>query len=350
MRRNLVLCAAAVLLAQSGLAQDQAFKINNKSTSVKDLYKEHQSSFFKIEEEKYQLIEQLAYDAYLTQYWQNLAKKTGKSVDASKKEYLSKNATVSEQEIKATMDQFKEHPELKKLSKEEQTSRIKEYLADRKERAAIEAIISAAVKNKELQVLYPKPKEPVYTLTVEPSDNVRYGTNDDDITPKGCSNDCPITVVEYSEFQCPFCERVIPASKRLLKEYEGKVRWVVRDFPLSFHNRARPAAIAAHCAAKQGKFWHYYASLFANQTSLGDADFEKYAGKIKGLDAAKWKECVKAPGDIASTIDKNIKTGSEYGVSGTPAFFINGRKLSGALPYDEFKRVFEEELSSKKKS
>jgi protein-disulfide isomerase len=132
----------------------------------------------------------------------------------------------------------------------------------------------------------------------------------------------------------------------LLTDYKGKIRWTVRDFPLDFHARARPAAIAAHCAAKQGKYWHMYRSLFENQTKLSDADFKKYAGGIKGLDMAAWEKCVAAPADVLAIIDANMRTGSQNGVSGTPAFFINGRRLSGALPYEEFKRVIEDELKS----
>ena len=154
--------------------------------------------------------------------------------------------------------------------------------------------------------------------------------------------------MEYSEFQCPFCSKVVPDTKRILAEYKGKIRWIVRDFPLSFHDRAKPAAIAAKCAAEQGKYWNMYSQLFDNQRNLGDSDLKSYADKI-GLDKGKYDQCVANPGPMEAKIEKNMQTGMALGVSGTPAFFINGRRLSGAMPYSEFKRIIDDELSGKKK-
>ena len=128
-----------------------------------------------------------------------------------------------------------------------------------------------------------------------------------------------------------------------MKEYKGKIRWVVRDFPLDFHDRARPAAIAAHCAAEQGKYWFMYKTLFENQKNLQDADLEKYASSIKGLDIEKWKSCLKNP-TIVSTIDKNIASGMKFGVNGTPAFYINGKKLEVGMNYEAVKAKIKEEL------
>ena len=134
-----------------------------------------------------------------------------------------------------------------------------------------------------------------------------------------------------------------------MAEYKGQVRWIVRDFPLSFHDRARPAAVAAKCAHKQGKYWDMYFKLFENQRSLSDKDFEKYAKDIK-VDFKKWRACVKNPSSVMALIDANFQSGQKVGVTGTPAFFINGKRLSGAQPYEKFKEVFEEELKAKRKS
>jgi protein-disulfide isomerase len=122
----------------------------------------------------------------------------------------------------------------------------------------------------------------------------------------------------------------------------------VRDFPLSFHDRARPAAVAAKCAADQGKYWNMYTTLFDNQRNLSDNDLKTYADKI-GLDKGKFDQCVANPALVTARIDKNFQSGVALGVSGTPAFFINGHRLSGAMPYSEFKRVIEDELSGKHK-
>ena len=133
--------------------------------------------------------------------------------------------------------------------------------------------------------------------------------------------------------------------RQLLNDYKGKVRWVVRDFPLGFHKRARPAAVAARCAKDQGKYWEMYEELFKNQRSLEDEDLKKYAKNI-GLQLDKFQKCFENPTEQLKIIEKNFKSGEELGVTGTPAFFINGRRIAGALPYEEFKRIFDEELQN----
>jgi protein-disulfide isomerase len=141
---------------------------------------------------------------------------------------------------------------------------------------------------------------------------------------------------------------VLPALERVFNEYKGKVRMTVRDFPLNFHDRAKPAGVAAHCAGDQGKFWSMYKVLFDNQQALTDADLEKHA-QTAGLDVAKWKSCIANPAPKMALIEENMQSGIKYGVSGTPCYFINGRRLSGAMPFEEFKRVIDDELAKTKK-
>jgi protein-disulfide isomerase len=111
------------------------------------------------------------------------------------------------------------------------------------------------------------------------------------------------------------------------------------------HPQARPAAEAANCANAQGKFWEYNAKLFANQSALGDDKLKEYAKEI-GLDTAKFDQCL-AEKPFRAAIDKDIADASKVGVNGTPAFFINGRMLSGAQPFEKFKEVIDDELSAK---
>lgn len=327
-----------------------AFKIMGKSTSVSDLYKEDMASFYELEKKKFELIERIAQSRYLEAFWEEKAKKSGKSVAEAQADYEKKNLKVSDKEVKATIEKFKDHPSLKKLSNEEREKQIRDYLSDRGRRELSSGIVSAGIAKGDLVISYPRPKEPVYNVTVTEADHVRYGPSYDDVKPMGCKGDaCSITIVEYSEFQCPFCVKVLPDVKRVMTEYKGKVRWIVRDFPLSFHDRARPAAVAAHCAGKQGKFWNMYGELFDNQRNLSDADFSKYAATI-GLNKKSFDDCVKNKAEIEKIIDKNMQSGMEIGVSGTPAFFINGRRLSGALPFSEFQKVIDDELKNAKKS
>lgn len=352
--KTTLVAAIAFGCASLALAQDKttpAFKIGGKTTTMEDVLKTDQAEFYDLEKKKFEMIDKVAKDKYLEYYWQNLAKETGKSVAEAQKAYEEKNLKVSEKEVAETLEKFKDHPSLQKLDKKEQDRQIRDYLQERGKRDLYDGIVESGQKKGDLVVLYPQPVEPVYTVPVNDKDNVRFGPDPiADLKPSGCKgDDCPITIVEYSEFQCPFCSRVVPDTKRILTEFKGKIRWVTRDFPLSFHDRARPAAIAAHCAATQGKYWAMYSTLFDNQRALADTDLKSYAEK-SGVDKAKFEACVANPKEVEAIIEKNFQSGVALGVSGTPAFFINGRRLSGAMPYSEFKRIIDDELSGKKRS
>jgi protein-disulfide isomerase len=331
---------------------DGAFKVGGKVVTMKEVKKANEGEFFELEKKRYSLVEQAAREKYLDYYWEKEAKKSKKSVAETKTDYFAKNATVSADEVKSFLEQFKDHPQLSKMPKAEQEKQIRDHLQGRKQEEALEKIVEAGRKSKELVILVQAPKEPVFNLTITGKDKVRYAAikdGTDPTAPQGCSgNDCPITIVEYSEFQCPFCKKTFAAAEQVMTEYKGKARWIVRDFPLSFHDRARPAAVAATCAGKQNKYWQMYKIIFDNQQKLADADLEQYAKK-SGVDMKQWQACVKSPGEIEAEIDAQMKSGMALGVNGTPAFFINGRKLPGAVPYADFRRVIEDELASKKR-
>jgi len=158
--------------------------------------------------------------------------------------------------------------------------------------------------------------------------------------------DAPIEMIEFSDFQCPYCLRANPTIARVLSTYGDKIRFTYRHYPLPSHPNARPAAEAAQCANEQGKFWAYHDRLFAHPTELGPPELKQHAAAI-GLDTAKFDACVDSH-KYKADVDADVQTGAELGVDGTPAFFINGRMVSGAQPYEVFKRVIDEELALKK--
>ncbi|MBL8921757.1 MAG: thioredoxin domain-containing protein [Myxococcaceae bacterium] len=151
-----------------------------------------------------------------------------------------------------------------------------------------------------------------------------------------------VTIVEFSDYQCPFCSRAHNTVVQLQKDYGEKLRVVMKQNPLSFHNRAKPAALAALSAGEQGKYWEMHDKMFANQQALEDANLEQYARDI-GLNVDKWKADMQSP-KFQSQIDKEQALAMSLGATGTPAFFINGKKLSGAQPIDNFKRIIDAEL------
>src|SRR5216684_3468132 len=153
----------------------------------------------------------------------------------------------------------------------------------------------------------------------------------------------PVTVVEFSDFQCPFCSKAHDTVEQVMQTYPGKVRLVFRHFPLDFHKNAAKAAEAAMCANEQGEFWEYHDVLFKNQQTLELAQLKDHAKEV-GLDTTTFATCVDS-GKYKKSVDEDMAAGQKVGVSGTPAFFINGVFLNGAQPFDEFKKVIDQELA-----
>jgi len=169
----------------------------------------------------------------------------------------------------------------------------------------------------------------------------------DELTPfKGDAN-AVITIVEFSDFECPFCQRVNPTMDALLERYKGKLKVAYKHLPLDFHQNAEGSALASIAANEQGKFWEYHDAIFENQTKLGDETYLKIA-KDLGLDVEKFKADM-ASKKAADKLAFDVKQAQELGISGTPYFLVNGVAVSGALPESEFVKVIEQVLDNMKK-
>jgi protein-disulfide isomerase len=153
--------------------------------------------------------------------------------------------------------------------------------------------------------------------------------------------DAPVTIVEFSDFQCPFCSRFfVQTLPSIQQQYiaTGKVKLVYKDFPLdSIHPEATPAANAARCAGDQGKFWEFHDLLFANTQTLGDASYKAWATQL-GLDTATFNSCVDSQEHL-SAIRQDLVEGQQAGIRGTPGFLLNGRIISGACPFTTFQQA-----------
>jgi protein-disulfide isomerase len=207
---------------------------------------------------------------------------------------------------------------------------IAKFIKNQKAQAELTTYYEKLKKDMNVEVLLPAYTPPkVVVEAVGPSKG-----------PEGA----PITIVEFSDFQCPYCVRAQPTVKDLLAAYPGKIRLVARDYPLPAHNLAPKAAEAAHCAQDQGKYWEMHDRLYAANGKLEGPDLKGYAREV-GLDGAKFDRCLES-GEKASVVALGKKAGEQAGVNGTPAFFINGRLLSGAQPLEAFKQVVDEELKA----
>ncbi len=155
--------------------------------------------------------------------------------------------------------------------------------------------------------------------------------------------DAKVTIIEISDFQCPFCSRAFNTLEEIRKEYPKDLRVVFVNQPLPFHQNAKPAAIAAIAAHRQGKFWEMYAKLFSNQQQLSDENYKKWAQEV-GCDMKKFEADLKNP-DVAKQVDRDQAVANALGVHGTPGFFINGVNVSGAQPKENFKKIIDEQIT-----
>lgn len=221
-------------------------------------------------------------------------------------------------------------PRLQGATLEQAGAAIKAYLVQQRTLAAREAYMNGLRAKTAIRVTLDPPRQVIAKA---------------DRPTRGPAN-APVEIIEFSDFQCPFCLNAFPTVNQVLSTYGDRIRFVYRHYPLANHPRARPAAEAAQCAHEQGKFWEYHDRLFGNQALLGDDDLKQHAALL-GLDAAQFNACYDSQ-KYKADVDQDIRAGDEAGVSGTPAFYINGRMLSGAQPFEAFKRIIDEELNAKR--
>src|SRR3989344_4727057 len=179
----------------------------------------------------------------------------------------------------------------------------------------------------------PTPSAPTGNIAAAPvrdSDHVRGNPN------------AKVTLIEYSDFECPFCGRHVPTITQILDTYPNDVRFIYRHFPLtSIHPNAQKAAEASECASEQGKFWQYHDLLFQNQTALGIANLKQYAGQL-GLNQSQFNSCLDS-GKYASLVSQQGQEAQTVGVNGTPGTFVNSQLVSGAVPFTTFQQLIEAE-------
>lgn len=214
------------------------------------------------------------------------------------------------------------------------------FVADSLERTTDElAKVTDALGELEIAAAPAAPSRP--SRPNRPDANREYDVEIGDSPVKG-GEDAVVTIVEWSDFQCPFCNRVSPTLAQIEAEYGDRVRIVFKHLPLSIHPQAPQAHAAAEAAHRQGKFWEMHDRIFANQRDLAVETLEGYARAI-GLDMERYARDVEAS-DVKGRIDADMEQATKLGVTGTPSFFINGRYLSGAQPFTNFKRIIDTAL------
>jgi protein-disulfide isomerase len=282
----------------------------------------------KLQEQIYELRVETAERIALEALVADAAKKDGKSEEEWLNARLERGLPApSEADMRRLFEQVK--------------GRLPEGVAFEDVKPQLAQAVGREAKSKRAQEVFEElKKEAKFTVALEAPPHVRK--NVEAIGPSRGSSQAAITIIEFADFQCPYCSRAAATLDKVLAAYEGKVRLVFRHFPLSFHEKAPKAAEAGACADEQGKFWALHDALFESQALEPEA-LKEQAMRL-GLDAAKFDSCLDS-GRTAALVKRDQAAGQKAGVTGTPAFFINGRMLSGAQPEDEFKKVIDEELA-----
>lgn len=298
--------------------------VGDKTISRADVEKEVQPQLNELDEQRYEIIRSGIDQLVATTLIEQEATARGVTIEELQKvEIIDKAGAPTDAEVQQLYDA--NQAQMGGQSLEQMKERLVQYLTQQSAQTRALEFVSELKKKYPTKVML-RPK------TVE----VGLGSR-----PALGKADAAITIVEFSDYECPFCKRAEPTVAEVRKLYGDKVRIAYRDYPLPFHQNARPASEAAHCAAEQGKFWEYHEKLMATDDLT--ADSFKALAKTTGLDEKKFAECIAAD-RFAAEIDKDMADGEAAGVKGTPAFFINGRMIDGAQPLEKFQEIIDEEL------
>jgi len=333
-------CLAAGLLislacssqAQQQGAQDAAARIGDRMVTVKELddrWKQEDPAAKAQAEQALYDGRKAALDAIIAD---TLIEQAAKAKGATKEKFVqdevaSRLKPVSDTDVRNFYVQNSER--MQGRSFEQMSAAIRQYLEQQHQNEAKQALIADLRKSgPPIRVVMDAPRS---TVQVSPDD------------PSLGKTDAPVTVVEYSDFQCPFCLRVMPTLKDLRTKYGDRVRLVWKDFPLTqIHPQAFVAAQAGNCAREQGKFWEYHDKLFANQSALTADSLKKYAADT-GLDTTKFNQCLDSS-KFEARVQDALAAGNRLGISSTPTVYVNGRMINGAQPIEVFESVIDEEL------
>lgn len=318
-------CALVVGVAGTAWSTDDIVAtVGDRKITRTELEKHVKPKLVQLENQRFQVLQEGLEELIADELYGLEAKARGISVEQLVKQELENKVTdPTQEEIQKLYEDNKE--DLEGQSLEQLRPQLAQYLKQQKLAERHQQFLSE-LRNKYKTTIALKP--PVVAV----SDGGR---------PARGPATAPVTIVAFSDYECPFCKRASATVAEVLRHYGDKVRFVHRDFPLSFHQHARLAAEAAACAQDQGKFWEYHDRLWkADDLSEGGL---KSLAKETGLDVAKFNECLEKKPHSAA-IDRDIEDGAAAGVNGTPAFFVNGRMLSGAQPFEAFKQLIDEEL------
>ncbi len=333
---NALIAAMALAASACGQPKDKAVaRINGQTITASDLDKQLGGELQQLEDQYqkqvYQTKRQALEGMIQKRVFEAKAKETGAGTPEAliQNEIASKIPDPSDAEIQALYDRAvaggQTLPPIEQVKPD-----IIRFIKQQKMQGELQAYYDKLKQEQKVEVMLPPYLPPKKTVEAK--------------GPSKGPKDAPITIVEFSDFQCPYCVRAEKTVEDLLAAYPGKIRLVYRDFPLPIHPLAPKAAEASHCADDQGKYWEMHDKMFASQGKLEVDALKQYAREV-GLDGDKFDRCLDG-GEKAKVVAEHHKAGEGLGVTGTPAFFVNGRLLTGAQPLEEFKELVDAELNT----
>ncbi|MDV6235013.1 thioredoxin domain-containing protein [Leptospira ellisii] len=327
----LLYTALTIPLVVNFFSPDGIAEINGKTYTIRDVENENPKLARKYHSENgdrlYRLLSEFASKKVIAM--------AAKERNVSEKELME--PTVEEptpQEMRDVYDQFKDTPALKGKSFEQVKADIQNHLISQKKEEARNSLFAQLRNQYNISVkVREKDLPPVRDSSIVAGNNPFLGPEN-----------AKVTVIEFSDFECPYCKRSQDVNSQLRAKYKDQIRWVFRDYPLSFHPNAMFAHIAANCSAPQGKYWEFFNVLFANSGNLSKERVLDLA-RNSGLEMKAFSQCVNDAA-VRKEVEADMAEGEKYGVSGTPAFFINGIMVEGAQPIEAFTKVIDQELKN----
>lgn len=303
--------------------------IGAKIYTIGDVEKENPAAYRKYVQENNQQMYRLFSQLASTEILKKEAKERGVTVEELTK--FGDGYEPSELEIQNAYNQFKNEEQLRGKSFQEVRADLTNYLKAVQEDREKQALYQELRQKYETEIRGPE-VPPASKIAVETGENPSLG-------PESAK----VTIVEFSDFECPYCAMSQETTTKLREQYKGQIKWVFRDFPMSFHRNAMFAHIAANCSISQGKYWEYNNLLFKNGDKLKKENVIALAQKV-GLNMTDFNRCVAEDSIAKQAIQADIAAGQKYGVNGTPAFFINGIMVEGNQPIQNFTKIIDEEL------
>lgn len=306
-----------------------AAKVGDMEITNTELQDGIESELFEAESKVFEIKFNRLKALLLQKYMDKDSRKKGLSNDEFLEKYIAKDVVISEKEIDAFIkDQNIPAEHINPQVRE----KIKNYLEMERKKEAVDKWIAEQTKKTPVEVYIPKPRRPTFPVEVGNA-------------PSMGGKDAKVTIVEFSDFQCPFCAKGADILKEIKKKYGNKVKVAFKNFPLPFHNHAEQAAVAGLCANEQGSdyFWKMHDEMFANQEALDAEGLKKTAKKI-GLKADAFDKCLSENKYLAQ-VKADMEDGRKVKVKSTPTFFINGKLINGAQPFEVFAELIDEEMA-----